>query len=228
MKRMNFLLMGLVSVAVALGSVLYMASCGNVGDLDDVIIVPPGSSSSSSSGGGGSTNTFGLYSETTPENVTWDTDAKMDVWNDQWNSGGCLFDDDTTTFADGINSLKITGIAGKSWFGIGMRVEPEANYKDMSSFSNSVLKFWYKSSRGIKQVGIKSGPSTERWVTGANCVSLYGMKTDDTWSEVSIPVSVFTGIDFSQISQYFMIVADGANYAEGYVWNIDNIYYTNL
>lgn len=173
----------------------------------------------------GSSKLFTIYSETLPIEIIWDTDVKMDVWNDGWNSGGCALSDDPTTKVEGTNSLKIEGVAGKSWFGVAIRVEPITNFKDLSNFSNSILKFWFKSSYGITKVGIKS-EGNEKWVYTASCMG-YGLQTNDTWSEVSIPMSAFPGINFTKIEQYFMIVADGAYYGNGRVWNIDSIYYTN-
>lgn len=206
-------------ILMALVIVVTLSACPTFED-GIVVVKKPTTDTNSNS-----TSLFAVFSETLPMEVIWDTDIKMDVWNDGWNSGGCTLSDDSTTKVEGTNSLKIVGIAGKSWFGVAMRVEPITNFKDMTSYSNSVLKFWFKSSYNVTKVGIKS-EGIERWITGITCMS-YGLKTNDTWSEVSIPMSAFTGINFAKIEQYFMIVADGAYYTTGRVWNLDLVYYTN-
>jgi hypothetical protein len=163
--------------------------------------------------------TFGLFTETYPVNVVWDTDGKMDVWN------GFSLANDTTSYADGSVSLQL-GVASSTWGGYAMRVEPLTALKDLSAFTGGSLKFSYKSTKLFTKVGIKSGlPAVERWVTGAVCKSTYGLKDDGTWSTVTIPLTAFAGIDLSKIEQYFMFVADGANWIAGNTWNIDNVYF---
>jgi hypothetical protein len=163
-------------------------------------------------------STFGLYTETYPVNVTWDSDGKIDIWN------GFAMASDTVVFGDGTMSLKITA-ASSTWGGFGMRVEPLTTYKNLSAYVGGSLKFMYKSSKNFTKIGVKDGNGIEAYVTGAACVSSYGMKIDNTWSTVTVPMSAFTGIDWTKIQQYFMFVADGANYTSGNVWNIDNIYF---
>lgn len=220
MKKIQWVFLGLVSLVLSLGAIFYVSSCAALDNLDEQVIVRTSSSSSSSGGGGGGGMTFGLYTETYPVNVVWDTDAKMDIWN------GFSLGPDSSTFADGTVSL-VFGVSSSTWGGYAMRVEPITTLKDISAFSGGYLNFSYKSTKMITKVGIKSAsPAVEGWVTGAVCKSSYGLKDDGTWSAVKIPLSAFTGVDLSKIEQYFMMVADGANWVAGNVWNIDNVYYS--
>lgn len=162
---------------------------------------------------------FGLLTETYPNSVTWDTDGKIDIWQ------GLALSSDTTTVGDGLTSLKIVATGGVTWGGIGMRVEPLTSYKNLSAYVGGSLKFMFKSSKNFTKIGVKDGNGIEAWVTGSTCISTYGMKIDNTWCTVTIPLSAFgTTIDWTKIQQYLMFVADGANYVSGNTWNIDNIY----
>ncbi len=169
--------------------------------------------------------TFGLYSETYPVNVVWDTDGVMDVWNN-----GFDLVDDTSSYADGVTSLKLictASISTPAWAGYAMRTNPLNTFKDLSSFTGGSLKFSYKSTKLPTKIGIKGGvaTSTERWITGAVLKSTYGLKDDGTWSTVTIPLSAFAGLNLTNITQYFMFVTDGVNHVIGNEYNIDNIYY---
>jgi hypothetical protein len=164
--------------------------------------------------------TFALYSETFPLNVTWDTDAKMFIWN------GFIMSDDSSTSGDGSSSLRINA-SSSTWGGTGWIVNPSTAYKNLSAFTNGKLIFMFKSTKNFTKVGIEDGNGIQGWVTGSTCLSSYGMVTNDSWCTISIPLTAFTGVDFTQVKQYFMFVADLGNYTIGNVWNIDNVYFTN-
>ena len=98
------------------------------------------------------------------------------------------------------------------WFGFGIIWDPdgpdpvtgkwEAQIKDKSAFANGSLKFWVKTQTPLK-VGIKSGgvdliPAHEDWVD----LSGYGVITDNQWRFISIPMSEFNTVDFSNITQF--------------------------
>jgi hypothetical protein len=163
---------------------------------------------------------FALYSETFPQNVTWDTDAKMFIWN------GFLTANDTNTAGDGSASFRVTANSS-TWGGLGWIVNPSTAYRDLSSFTSGKLVFMVKSTKNFTKVGIEDANGIQGWVTGSTCLSSYGYTTNGSWSTISIPLSAFTGVDFTQVKQYFMFVADGGNYTVGNVWNIDNVYFTN-
>jgi len=213
-------------IAITLGGAV-IVNIGTNGTLpssssSSVSSVSSSSSSVSSSSSSTSTGTgFGVYNYN-PMGVTWDTDLVFQVWNDGYNSGGCAVSNDNTTSATGTNSLQITGIAGKSWFGVSFAVNPTGTYKNMSAYTH--LVFWMKSSHNVTKIGIASGASTQVWLTGAQ-LATYGWSANNVWHQIDIPLSAFSGISLSQIASYLMIVADGANYGTGYVWNVDSVYY---
>lgn len=165
--------------------------------------------------------TFGLYSDTVPLDIVWDTTAKLDVWSD-W-SAGMTISEDLIDAPEGGKSWIFTGTG--AWMGAGLRVNPLTSLKDMRAYTNGVISFMYKGTKRFK-VGIKSGGTTpaEKWVTMAN--GTYGFVTNNTWCTVSIPVSAFSGVNLNSIEQYFMFVADsGTGYSVGSVYRIDNLFW---
>ena len=173
---------------------------------------------------GAGTKRFGIYSEFAPLGTIIGLNSSMDWW-----SGGENTSDDTTTFADGIQSLRIAPTSGGGWWGVGIQVSPTSAYKDMHSYREGSLRFCYRGTKTFK-VGIKSGPSVEAWMLPAQLFN-YGLKTNDTWCTVIIPFTNFTavaGFSFTNISHYFMISADsGMGYTPGTVYHIDHIYWCN-
>jgi hypothetical protein len=191
------------------------------------IVIPPTTNTNTTNTNVPPTGTtFGLYSETVPVDVVWDTDGVMDVWN-----AGFDVMDDTTTHGDGTTSMKLTCLSSAStpaWAGLGLRTEPLNTFKNLSAFTGGYLKFMYRSTTMITKIGIKGGTTaaTEKWITGAVLKSTYGLRNDNTWSQVTIPLSAFTGLNLTNITQYFMLITDGANHVVGNEYWIDNIYFT--
>lgn len=175
--------------------------------------VPPG-------GGGGGTadpNTFGIFSDKVSLDVVWDSTVFLRVWTDF--SAGCVINDVASTSPDGGLCWEITGTG--VWVGIG--IEPDV-HPSISSYSN--LVFHYKGTKNFK-VGIKSGSSTERWVQSSAMVTSYGLALDGDWHVVKIPFTAFAGIDFSDINQYFMFVADsGLGYVVGDKHYLDCLHFS--
>ncbi len=160
-----------------------------------------------------------LFSETSPINVNWDVNVVLENWN------AAKITLDTNVFAEGNKSWQFEGGDLKTWLGVGIRVNPATSYRNLSTFANGSLKFRYKGTKAVK-IGIKSGASTESWLTPADLFRL-GMVTNNTWCQVSIPLALFKGISFSSISYYFMMTADAAtlfNTAASYY--VDDLYWT--
>lgn len=165
--------------------------------------------------------TFGLFSERVPENVVWDTDAKIDVWTDY--GANALVADDLLAPGFGGKALRLTGTG--SWMGVALRVNPLSAVKDLSAFAGGSLKFMYKGNAGFK-IGIKSGNGVERWVTSTELAG-YGLVLTNAWCTVSVPLACFAGIDWAAVQQYLMFVADsGTGYAVGDVHTLDEIHFS--
>jgi hypothetical protein len=184
------------------------------------------SSVSSSSSSVVSGNVYGIYNNAV-QSVVWDTTVGMGLWNDSYNSGGATLASDITTYSTGTtNSLKIGAITGKGWFGLSFGTLPTGTLINMSAYSGGHLYFWFKSAYGIKEIGLQSGAANNQVFVLAAALTGYGLVADNAWHQVSIPMSAFAGIDFTQINSYFIMVADGANYTSASAWNIDNVYWT--
>ncbi len=161
--------------------------------------------------------TFGIYGETIPLAVKWDVDTKMDIWN------GMTVVQQSTYRGEGTYAWKFTGTG--SWMGLGIRVNPLTAVKNLGLFSGGYLRFMVRANKRFK-VGIKSVGTTtvEKWIAMTN--GRYGFYADNVWRTVSIPLSVFTGIDLTKIQQYFMWATDSSlGYTVGSVFYIDKVHY---
>ncbi len=166
---------------------------------------------------------FGIYSETLPLGVTWGSDVALDVW-----SGAENVSEVTTTFAEGTRCYRIAPTYTGGWWGIGIRPNPGTAYKNMKTYSEGSLRFYFRGTKPVK-VGVKLGPSTERWMNPPAIFS-YGLKTNDTWCAVTIPfTNLAPGVPLTNVSQYFMVSADTAmGYVPGSsIYYIDNIHWCN-
>ena len=171
--------------------------------------------------------TFGIYTETFDMNVLWDTDCKLDVWQDS--GGGADISEETAVpLGDGNKYWKLTGTG--SWMGIGVRVEPLDKYRDLRDYY--YLNFMYRGYKGFR-VGMKDGNGDEYWLTH-NQLAEYGVILNGKWCNVSIPLTKFNGepfstflIDKTQIEQYFMFVSvEALGYNVGDVHYIDNVHFS--
>jgi len=184
-------------------------------------------------GGGGAA--YGIYSETV-SGVTLDVDSYMG----KYAGGGATFNDgdfvdDTSDYKEGDKSKKATmtvAAAGQyaGWFvQWGLSGSPDTETKDMSAYSGGSLKFWVKTPVDL-EIGMRSGNVGAGSETSKVLLSSYGSYTDDSWHEVSIPISDFTGpspkADLSQIKVLFNVASCAASGGTGGVaktFRIDNI-----
>lgn len=165
---------------------------------------------------------FGLYSDTVENSVLWDNNCKLDIWSD-YDSGMELTNIQTNAF-EGLNCWKMTG-TGTNWTGMGIRFNPVTEYNDMSEYALGALHFAIKGTNSFS-VGIKSGTANKIWITSSQLSNL-GYLPDGNWHELTIPMTNFSGIDFTHISQYFMFMCDASlGYDIGIVFYLDNIYWS--
>jgi hypothetical protein len=162
--------------------------------------------------GGGTTSGwfYGLFSETfVVPGILLDTDSS------RFEGGGCIGvwpDGNNTLLAEatqpgemseGTKALKCTvGILGGWWIQFGSDDLPGLSEKDiiaardMSSFANGSLKFDVRSSKDvlIKVSWGRGDPLPNAYYT----LRELGVPCDGQWHSVSVPLSRFTGIDFSE------------------------------
>jgi beta-glucanase (GH16 family) len=163
---------------------------------------------------------FGVLTDNTPvaSALTYGTDAELFYWNNLTNIAN------PTPF-EGSNVWAVRANAG-NWFGMGV----QNNYKNLSNFANGSLRFRYKSTyAGQFKIGIKTGPG-ESWVNFPANTSAYGLQRNGTWSEVSIPLSIFqnpsigNNIDLYSVKNAFMFAGDPAATAADFYF--DDVYYS--
>jgi hypothetical protein len=96
--------------------------------------------------------------------------------------------------------------AGWGVFGVG-------GTRDLRLYTNGYLKFWYKNNRTQQMTIALQGPQgTER--------SVYITPTAGPWREVTIPVTNFAGINFSQVYCMFAITSPGFQSTSNLIDNI--------
>jgi beta-glucanase (GH16 family) len=157
---------------------------------------------------------YGIYSNDAAitTKLTYGQDANLYVWNN------------LTTIAnavpyEGTEVMAFTAAAG-NWFGLGVAND----VRDLTHFSAGYLKFWFKTTyQGSFKFSViaSNGQVDIAYAAGEQKL---GLLRDGQWHEVTFPVSTFTAIDLSNITQAFTFSGDapGAN-ADFY---IDNVYYT--
>jgi hypothetical protein len=99
--------------------------------------------------------------------------------------------------------------------------KPSDHTVDLSGYTQ--LKFWVKVSEDAcvglyvqVQQGSRTGPKSNML-----CVNLYGWTQPNTWQEITIPRSEFTGVDFTRIFSPFMITitkGDAIFYVDNVRW----------
>lgn len=163
-----------------------------------------------------------LWADTIPISCKWDADTRLDVWQ-EWN-GNMKITESTIDPGEGTKSWTLTGTG--SWMGMGIRVAPLTNLRDMRAYSNGSLQFMFKGTKPVK-IGIKSSnPEVERWVT-PGALQYYGLRLDGQWHEVCVPITAFAGVDLSKIEQFFMLTADvGMGYTSNSVYFLDRIFWS--
>ena len=163
-----------------------------------------------------SADEFGILSETYvyPDGLQLDTDSKLQVWN-----GTVTLSDDPSDKREGEISLKGV-VTNRNWLGLGIIWDPDDDNqpepKDMSGYSGGSLNFWVKTTTPL-QVGIKDN-TFEKWVYLSN----YGVTTDNQWRFISIPFSQFSGVNFSYINQFLMVLNVGSA-PTGRNFHFDNV-----
>lgn len=163
-----------------------------------------------------------LWAETIPISCAWDYNTKLDIWG-EWH-GGMNITEDNTDPGEGQVSWTLTGTG--TWMGMGIRTEPLQTLRDMRAYSNGSIHFMFKGTKYVK-IGIKSGnPAVERWVT-PGALQYYGLKLDNEWHEVCVPITAFAGVDLSKIEQLFMLAADsGMGYTSNSVYHLDRLFWS--
>ncbi len=155
-----------------------------------------------------------VFSETHTGVNVLSTGATVDQW-----ANTVTISQTSTAASEGSTGLKVT-VGNAGWMGFGVSAYNIGH--DLSAYTGSVLKFDIKTtSQKSYKVGLKSGSTTEAWVT---LTSAMGYVADGQWRTVTIPISSFTGLKFNMISQYFMFASANGSQS-GDVINIDNIYW---
>lgn len=203
----------------------------------NIIIIIDTYTNTTNTNGGTNTNTnvaaplsFGLYSDSVPITVLWDTDTRLDIWNDPENniSNTLTVLDQSNSTGEGRWAWKLNGLSPTIyWIGMGIRVEPLTNCRDLRFFTNGSLDFLFRGTRGFK-VGLKDGNGVQQWIKPIQ-MTVYGLNTNDAWNRITIPLRKFDKIDFSKIEQYFMWSADTTmGYTTNRAYYLDHIYFTNV
>ena len=159
---------------------------------------------------------FGIFTENTPVNnsVQYEVDAELFLWNN--------LSEVADTAYEGSESWNMRAEAGTWW---GMGVLSTQFDRNLSNYSDGNMHLHMKTtSTETFKIGIKSATSGESWVNLDNGGNQFGLVRDGQWHEVVIPLNLFLNVDYTTVSQLFMIAGDPP--ASAVEFSIDNIYWT--
>lgn len=131
------------------------------------------------------------------------------------------------TNGEGASNWQLSRTASTSnWVGFGITITNGA--KDKSIYSTGHLKFAVRAynANNTYKIGIQS-------ITGAvtndafvNLTDIPGFAVDGTWKYLSVPMSDFTGINFSGVYCYFYIASTALQTNTNTVLYLDDIYWS--
>jgi hypothetical protein len=147
--------------------------------------------------------TYGLYSETY-DGIIYDSNVAEGGHMGTWPGGyplGPLLLSDTTTFREGGTSLKVVvpnGLSCGMWMQFGSDASANPQFPkvqtNMSSYIGGTIDFDVRTNSDL-QVKIEWGASGSASVNLSNYAAI-----NNIWQHVSIPLSAFVGINYSQIT----------------------------
>ncbi|MFH1282926.1 MAG: glycoside hydrolase family 2 TIM barrel-domain containing protein [bacterium] len=150
---------------------------------------------------------------------------------------------DNVDYMQGGHSFKGVNISGGTWFGMAVRSDANGNgteelsdIKDMSAYS--YIKFWVKSDLhhtldnvSMLKIGIQSKNLSGTIQEKNLRLYDYGVRDDNVWRQISIPLAHFTGVNFTRIHSFFYIINDTqppySGVIEGLSFNIDDLRYSS-
>jgi len=159
---------------------------------------------------------FGILADgtTCAAAIDFASDANLYVWNNLTSV--------VATPAAGTQSIALR-TNDTSWFGFGIATTNRHNFLNYAGgYLNVSMK---TTSTDTFKVGLSGGASGEAWVSFKSGSDPYGFVRDGQWHAVTIPMTLFGNVDFTDILQYFMVVSDGAVNA-GRTLEFDEIYYS--
>jgi len=162
------------------------------------------------------TGTLGILADGTATNskFTLGVDSNLFLWNNLTSV--------TATPAAGATSLALR-TNDTSWFGMGIA---STTRKNLMNYAAGYLNFRMKtSSTDTFQIGVGGGNNGNSWVTFTNGADPYGFARDNQWHTLSIPMTALGSADFTDITQFFMLVSSGTVTA-GRTYEFDEIYWS--
>jgi beta-glucanase (GH16 family) len=132
----------------------------------------------------------------------------------------------TGTPAAGASHIAVQTL-NSDWFGFGYAAGPRRN---LMNFAAGYLNVSIKTSSSTDfKLGINGGNDGDAWVRFKHGADPYGFVRDGAWHKVSIPMTRFSGADFSDIRQFFMVASDdteGLHVSAGQKLEFDEIYWS--
>ncbi len=161
---------------------------------------------------------YGLYTDTTPTKSSLAVGQNADVW--VWEgtlTGGSI----EPYEGDNVLSWKTTG---KGWFGAGIMSRQPL---DMSGFGDGFLKLMIKMPKNVAfKISINDTWGNESYVDFPANQTKYGLQRDGEWGQAAIPISAIRGtkVDLRNISYPFTILETNGASCE---FALDDIYWDN-
>ena len=154
----------------------------------------------------------------TDSQIDPDTGMNLNLWNNLDTASG--------TPAAGAGSVAVQP-RNSEWFGFGYAATARRN---LMNFAAGYLNVSIKTTSSTDfKLGINGGNDGDAWVRFAHGADPYGFVRDGRWHQVSIPMTRFSGADFSDIRQFFMVASDdtnGLHVSAGQKLEFDEIYWS--
>jgi hypothetical protein len=166
-----------------------------------------------------------IVSERGMPQVGWGMNVDVQVWDGSGANGTQLRGNFPIAF-EGKESWMVKFVPGMSFSAWGFVAN---NYpEDMSAWANGAMHIAVKGT--VTSLGVTmSSPDQTNGSSIKVDVAKYGYKPDNKWYEMNIPLSDFTGTDFSRISTYVGLVTpvegDTIPFNTDNFYQIDDIYW---
>jgi hypothetical protein len=166
-----------------------------------------------------------LISERGMPQLSWGWNVDVQVWDNLSSDGSQLRGDFPNGF-EGPTSWMVTFVPDQSYsaWGFVANKYPE----DMSAWANGVMHIAAKGTVHSLSVTMASADQPGGLSVKVD-LGEFGYLPDNQWHEANVPLSRFTGTDFSQITVYLGLVTPSSNdtvgFNQDFFYQVDDVYW---
>jgi len=163
---------------------------------------------------------YGIFTDETAVDagLTLGSDADIVVWVDEWTEDLTLVGATIPPYeGENVISWASNNIG---WFGAGIQSSVPV---DLSDFADGNLKFMIKMPTNVTfKIGVMDSQGNQSYVEFPANQTVYGLERNGDWGQAIVPVTAFSGVDFSMLDYEFIILEEQGTQC---TFAIDDIYY---